>query len=70
MRATEDKTGEVLNEVTNQFESQDINSTKRNTLKGDNRKNNRSTAKHAVMSQNGGSDEEIANLSLFQIYAK
>ena len=74
VRASSDKTGKVLNEGTNQFESHGINSTtrntNRNTSKEDKRKNDRSTAKHAVKSQNGGSDEEIGNLSLFQIYAK
>ena len=74
MRASSDKTGKVLNEGANQFESHGSNSAKRNTnrntIKDDNRKNDSSTAKHAVKSQNGGSDEEIANLSLFQIYAK
>ena len=74
VRASSDKTGKVLNKGANQFESHGINSAKRNTnwntIKDDNRKNDRSTAKHAVKSQNGGSDEEIANLSLFQIYAK
>ena len=75
VRASSDKTGKVLNEGANQFESHGINSstmrnTNRNTIKEDKRKNNRSTAKHAVKSQNGGSDEEIGNLSLFQIYAK
>jgi len=74
VRASSDKTGKVLNEGANQFESHGINSatrnTNRNTIKDDKRKNDRSTAKHAVKSQNGGSDEEIGNLSLFQIYAK
>ena len=74
VRATADKTGKVLNKGANQFESHGINSAKRNTnrntIKDDNRKNDRSTAKHAVKSQNGGSDEEIGNLSLFQIYTK
>ena len=71
VRASSDKTGKVLNKGANQFESHRINSAKRNTnrntIKDDNRKNDRSTAKHAVKSQNGGSDEEIENLSLFQI---
>ena len=75
VRASSDKTGKVLNKGANQFESHGINSstmrnTNRNTIKEDKRKNDRSTAKHAVKSQNGGSDEEIGNLSLFQIYAK
>ena len=74
VRASSHKAGKVLNEGANQFESQGINSAKRNkdrnTIKDDNRKNNRSTAKHAVKSQNGGSDGEIGNLSPFQIYAK
>ena len=74
VRATSDKTSKVLNEGANQCESHGINSAKRNTnrntIKDNKRKNDRSTAKHAVKSQNGGSDEEIGNLSLFQIYAK
>ena len=68
------KTGKVLIEGANHFESQEINSAKRNKnrnrIEDDKRKNNRSAAKHAAKSQNGGSDGEIRDLSLFQIYAK
>ena len=68
------KTGKVPIEGANHFESQEINSAKRNKnrnrIEDDKRKNNRSAAKHAATSRNGGSDGEIRDLSLFQIYAK
>ena len=74
VRASSHKTGKVLNKGANQFESQEINSAKRNTnmnrIKDDKRKNNRPAARHAAKSRNGGSDGEIRDLSLFQIYAK
>ena len=57
------KTGKVQIEGANHFESQEINSAKRNKnrnrIKDDIRKNNRSAAKHAAKIQNGGSDGEI-----------
>ena len=68
------KTGKVLIEQANDFESQEINSAKRNKnrnrIEDDKRKNNRPAARHAAKSRNGGSDGEIRDLSLFQIYAK
>ena len=74
VRASSHKTGKVLNEGANHFQSRGINSAKRNTnrnsTKDDKRKKDRSAAKHAAKSQNVGSDGEIKSLSLFQIYAK
>ena len=71
MGASLHKTGKVPIEGANHFESQEINFAKRNTNRNrgedDKRKNNRSAAKHAAKSQNGVSNGEFRDLSLFQI---